>query len=263
MSLNALTNDELKRLAPQVFTEKPSDKVSSKYVHIPTFQIVEDMKQLGWEPCDAKIVKARKGGGEFKKHLVKFFNPTMTIDSQDDSMIPQILLTNGHDGSTGFRFQIGIFRLICENGMVVMDKDYGSFKMRHMGYTFDELKESITNAVSKLPNLVNKINSFQLKTMTDVEMKSFAEKAILARFGEEKQVTGINLDELLTAERTLDQGNNLWVVFNRVQEKLTHGSFMHVNAKGKIRKARGIKNFQQDMELNEKLWELAEEYVLA
>jgi len=102
-----------------------------------------------------------------------------------------------------------------------------------------------------------------MKEMSDTEMKMFAEKAILARFGEEKQVTGINLDELLAAERTLDEGNNLWVVFNRVQEKLTHGSFMHVNGKGKLRKARGIKNFQQDMELNEKLWELAEEYVLA
>ena len=94
-------------------------------------------------------------------------------------------------------------------------------------------------------------------------MKTFAEKAILARFGEERQVTGISLDELLAPERKLDEGSNLWVVFNRVQEKLTHGSFTHINAKGKLRKARGIKNFQQDMELNEKLWELAEEYVVA
>ena len=61
MNLTALTNDELKKLAPQVFTETASDKVSDKYVHIPTFQIVEDMKALGWEPCDAKCVKARKG----------------------------------------------------------------------------------------------------------------------------------------------------------------------------------------------------------
>jgi hypothetical protein len=45
--MKALTNDELRSLAPQVFTETPSSKVSSKYVHIPTFQIVEDMKQLG------------------------------------------------------------------------------------------------------------------------------------------------------------------------------------------------------------------------
>jgi hypothetical protein len=194
--------------------------------------------------------------------MIKFFNPNLTIDSQDDSMIPQILLTNGHDGATGFKFQIGIFRLICENGMVVMDKDYGSFKMRHMGYKFDELKTLIEAAVLKLPNLVNKINSFQLKVMSDVEMKSFAQKAINARFGEETLVTGINLDELLKPERQLDMGDNLWVVFNRVQEKLTQGSFMHVNAKGKLRKARTIKNFQQDIAMNEKLWELAEEYAV-
>ncbi len=46
-------------------------------------------------------------------------------------------------------------------------------------------------------------------------------------------------------------------------EKLVQGSFTYVNADGRLRKARPIKNFQQDMALNGQLWEIAEQFVAA
>jgi len=52
----------------------------------------------------------------------------------------------------------------------------------------------------------------------------------------------------------------LWSIFNVVQEKLVHGMFNY-QAGTKMRKARKIKNFRQDIELNAKLYELANEYV--
>jgi hypothetical protein len=48
----------------------------------------------------------------------------------------------------------------------------------------------------------------------------------------------------------------LWAVFNRVQEKVVNGMF-----KTGTRKARVIKNFQQDIKINEQLFELAESYL--
>jgi hypothetical protein len=47
-----------------------------------------------------------------------------------------------------------------------------------------------------------------------------------------------------------------------IQEKLTHGLFNYKFGT-KTRKARKIKNFKQDMVLNEKLYDLALEYVPA
>jgi hypothetical protein len=49
---------------------------------------------------------------------------------------------------------------------------------------------------------------------------------------------------------------------NRVQEKLTSGGFSYLGVKGKPRKARAVKNFTQDVEMNSKLWELAEAYLV-
>jgi heme-binding NEAT domain protein len=48
-------------------------------------------------------------------------------------------------------------------------------------------------------------------------------------------------------------------VFNVVQEKVLEGDFNYV-AGNRSRKARKIKNFNQDMELNSRLYELATTY---
>jgi hypothetical protein len=64
--------------------------------------------------------------------------------------------------------------------------------------------------------------------------------------------------DVLKAERVEDEGNDLWAVFNRVQEKIVCGSYVYGSKK---RKARSIKNFQQDIKINEQLFELAELYL--
>ena len=70
----------------------------------------------------------------------------------------------------------------------------------------------------------------------------------------------IDLNELIAVERTEDSGNSLWTVFNRVQEKLITGGCSYKMG-AKMRKARAVKNFSQDLKINEALWELAEEYI--
>ena len=72
--------------------------------------------------------------------------------------------------------------------------------------------------------------------------------------------SSININELLTPVRPEDAGDDLWSVFNVVQEKIIEGDFEYIAA-GKARKARQIKNFKQDQKINKELFELALEYV--
>jgi hypothetical protein len=82
-------------------------------------------------------------------------------------------------------------------------------------------------------------------------MMEFATKAATLRTKQK-----VNIMDLLNADRVEDQGSDLWVVFNRVQEKLLGGSY-----KAGKRKARSVKNFQKDIQINEQLFELAESYL--
>jgi hypothetical protein len=245
--------EQIRSLAPSVFTTEKAAHLTDKYVQTPTIKVVEDLMNLGWEVSKVQEVKARKSIG-FQKHLLVFRHPDIMIKGANgDDAQPQILLTNSHDGKAAFNFRVGIFRFICSNGLVVSDADFENVSIRHMNYTFETLQAKVNEMISKLPGLVQKINLFKSTELTEVQMQEFATKAAALRSKEK-----INIMDVLTAERIEDEGNDLWAVFNRVQEKIVGGSYVYGN---KRRKARSIKNFQQDIKINEQLFELAEAYL--
>jgi hypothetical protein len=255
-----LTESEIKTKAKSIFTTTGAPGTSEKYAHISTKQIVDDMAKLGWGVVDAKEVRARKGEG-YQKHLVVFRNNDIAIKGEDgDHAYPQILLTNSHDGKNAFTFTAGLFRMVCENGLVICSKEFENLKIRHYGYDFEELQKVISTMVEKLPLTVESMNQFKKKKLRKAQIEEFAKKAAAIRFGAEQlQNITIDYNKLLEPTREEDKGNDLWSVFNVVQEKLVHGMFEYTSGT-KLRKARKIKNFKQDLDLNAKLYELAVEY---
>jgi len=255
-----LSKEEIKSKAPSVFTSTAAQGVSEKYTHIPTSNVIEDMDLLGWKVVDAKEVKARKGIG-FQKHLLVFRNEDVVINGADgDTVFPQILLTNSHDGKNSFTFTAGLFRMICENGLVVSTEQFEDVKMRHMGYTFEELQEQIKGMVERLPLTVESMNKMKQIEMSQDAAIEFARKAVATRFNEnEIENISVDINTLLAPTRKEDEGNDLWSVFNVVQEKILDGDFNYT-FDVKVRKARKIKNFSQDLKINKELFNLALEY---
>lgn len=256
-TIEALSKEQVKQVAPSVFTKTGASTVSDKYSHIPTERVLDDMSALGWNVVDAKEIKARKNQG-FQKHMLVFANPEIVISGNDgDTVFPRILLTNSHDGKNAFTFQAGLFRLVCSNGLVIADEQFGQMKIRHMGYDFEALQTLITEMVEKLPLTVDSMNHFKTKQLSQEQKQQFALEALGLRFDTENKT--FNVDEFLTPTRKEDSNDDLWSVFNLVQEKLVNGMFDYRSA-SKTRKARRIKNFQQDIALNTELYKLALQY---
>lgn len=244
---------EIQTMAPSVFTTSKASHLTEKYVQTPTSKVVEDLMNMGWIVTDAKQIKARKNQG-FQKHMVVLRNPDIMIKGQDgDDSFPQILLTNSHDGKNAFNFRVGIFRLVCSNGLVICSQEFNNVSIRHMNYTFETLQIKINEIIAKLPGLVEKINTLRSVQLTAEQMLDFARRAT-----ELRKQTLVDYHELLRPKRTQDEGNNLWAVFNRVQERVINGGYTYGH---KDRQARSIKNFQQDIKINEQLFELAEAYI--
>jgi len=259
-----LTKDQIREIAPSVFTAKADKSSTSKhYVHIPTEKVIDDMATLGWGVVDAKQVKARKNQG-YQKHMVVFGNDDITITGKDgDTVMPRILMTNSHDGKNSFQFQAGLYRLVCSNGLVIADAEFANMKIRHMGYDLAELKIVIQEIVEKLPLTVECMNKLKAKQLSENEQIEFAKKALATRL-DEKQISKYTSDdivELLNPTREEDKGNDMWSVYNVIQEKIVHGMFEVYGVRGKVRKARKIKNFKQDTQVNQELYQLALSYV--
>ena len=256
-TIESISKEQVKQVAPSVFTKTGSSNVSEKYSHIPTERVMDDMSALGWNVVDAKEIKARKNQG-FQKHMLVFANSEIIINGNDgDTVFPRILLTNSHDGKNAFTFKTGLFRLVCSNGLVIADEQFGEMKIRHMGYDFEALQSLITEMVEKLPLTVESMNRFKNKQLSEEQKQKFALEALGLRFDTENKT--FNVNEFLTPTRKEDEGSDLWSVFNLVQEKLVNGMFDY-RSTSKTRKARRIKNFQQDVALNTDLYKLALQY---
>ena len=289
-SKNYLSKDELREIAPSIFSTKPSPEVSTKYSHIPTDKLIDDMDLLGWKVIDAKEVNARqKSTIGYQKHLVVFRNPDIVINQMPnnivesstsptgyrktdgtfakknpiDTVFPQILLTNSHDGKNAFTFTAGLFRMVCENGLVVSTNEFEKVAIRHMGYDFDELQKQVTEMTERLPLTVESMNKMIDTKMEQKSILKFAKDMLAVRFPEDelRRIT-IDMDEFITPVRPEDKGDDLWSVFNVIQEKIIEGDFDYTVGT-KHRKARQIKNFKQDMDLNSKMFDIALEYANA
>jgi len=191
--------------------------------------------------------------------MVAFQNPEIKITSKDgDDAYPRILLTNSHDGMQAFKFSVGIFRLVCSNGLVVADEKFSDFKIKHKGYSFEELRNVVRQAVEDLPNRVQVMNDMKSRILTITEKRKLAIDAMLIRAGVNTlQYDEETIDEILEPKRKADKGDDLWRVFNVVQEKITQGEF-HAALKGaKVRKVRKISSFEKDIKVNKELFKLA------
>jgi hypothetical protein len=261
-SSNFKSLEELKEIAPSIFTKKGSENTSEKYTHIPTDRVIQDMELLGWKVVDAKEVKARKDVG-FQKHLVVFRNNDVVINGENgDTVFPQVLLTNSHDGKNSFTFTAGLFRMICENGLVVADTEFEDFKVRHMGYDFETLQDTIKEIIGNLDLTVESMNKMKETELNEEQMFNLAKSFLDMRVeGTSNKYTKDAIDAVLEVQRKEDEGNMLWEVFNRVQENIIDGNFEYTTLGGKNRQARIIKNFKQDQDLNKKMFSKALEFV--
>ncbi len=258
--MNQLVEIPIASLVSSVFTKTPHESLSENYIHIPTSVLVTDMIKLGWKPCESNQINSKKKSG-YQKHVVKFFNPDLFIQKENGSdvdIFPQILIFNSHDGSSSFQFRTGLYRLACSNGLIVSTHEIEKFKIRHMGYNFENLRVTLNTMTEKLPTLINKINQFKSISLTEPQINDFAKKSWALRFDKKYLIDSNNITKSVRKD---DEGNDLWNVFNRVQENLIKGGFKIVNTENnKVRVIKKVRSFVNDIKLNEDLWELAETY---
>ena len=262
-----MTKDQLKEVCPLAFAEAPTNPdVSGKYLFVNTETIVDDLDKLGWKPVQAAQRKGRGKSTIFSKHMVAFQNPDIMIKGKDgDDSFPRIIMTNSHDGMQAFKFSVGIYRLVCSNGLVVADEQFSDFKIKHKGYSFEELRGVVNEAVADLPNKVEVLNDMKQRILTQEEKSKLALDAMLIRAGIEPdsdKAKKFNYDDetiidILDPKRAEDKGDDLWRVFNVIQEKITQGDFHAALTGAKVRKVRKIKSFEKDLKVNKQLFKLA------
>jgi hypothetical protein len=198
----------------------------------------------------------------FQKHMIRlrqaeFINNPLV----PGGLIPEIVLTNAHDGTGSFHLSAGIFRIICGNGLVVADSMFAAHKILHMGFQDNKVIDAVYDVVESTPRILSRVDEFKQIPLTRPEQEALAESALAVRY-DDAQLTEKKFDvpALLQPKRRDDAAPTLWNTYNVIQEKLVTGGRFEQNARSRYvkNKVRGITSVGENIRINKGLWMLTE-----
>ncbi len=258
-----LTNDQIVTFAPAAGSFEPIDGVSAKYSFVPTLTAVDLLRDAGWLPIHAQQSSVRVTEREgYQKHMIRFAKNGLSFDGERVDLI----LYNSHDRGCAFRLIASVWRKICGNGLMVAS-EFANFSHRHVGFKPDDFIHSAGEIASAAGIIADRVDEMKVIELTPDERGVFAQAAHRLIYGKpgdegEPENAPIRPDQLLHERRYDDKGNDLWSVFNKVQENAMRGGL-----KGKKRGSNGrfrnvttrpVKALDRNIKLNQALWFLTE-----
>ena len=252
--IKELTNDQLIQRAKSIAnTVGPAEGASEKYSFIPTLNIVNLLRDDGWIPVKVQeaITRLPNTMG-FQRHMVSFTKPSLVESDKRFNLV----LYNSHDRGSAFQLRGGIYRLVCSNGMVI-GKDYMSFSHRHLNFEMDKFLESSRIINQGLLKIADKVEDWTKIKLERPEQLDFAYAAHNMIYGEREEYPVLH-PTLLTPRRAEDTGNDLWSVYNVIQENVTKGGLNALRSDGRRMKTKPIRDIIRDKKINEGLWNMAE-----
>ena len=271
----ALTDAELRRVAPSLFATEAHHSRSERFTPVPTIDIVRGLQREGFEVFSAMQAKTRDASKrDFTKHMVRLRNTSLRPMANGDTF--EIVLVNGNDGSSAYRMMPGFFRLVCANGLIV-GETLSETRVRHSGNAMADVIEGAYTVLEDAPKVADRVDMMRSLSLTRDEALAFATAAHQLRFpaasldraDEAFAPAPVEPIRLLTARRIEDanERSNLWGVFNVVQENVIKGGQkgwverQDGNGRAQIRRAstRAVAGIDGNRDLNRALWTLAEE----
>lgn len=240
---------------------------SERYGFIPTNQVVEALSREGFEVAKSRVQNVRDASRRgFERHELRL-RPAGQVGllPQVGTVFPEIILTNSHDGSSGFRLDAGLHRLVCSNGLTVAQGEQARVSIPHRGSVETLLGRVIEGTFQVLDDAnlgVQAARDWSQIELHPSEQEALATAAIVARWGldEKGNVPGIvTPSSALRAVRWDDKAPTLWNTYNRLQENLIEkGGIRGRASTGRRLGVRAVTGINESGNLNRALWILAQ-----
>ena len=248
-----MTIEQIKSTAPAIFATKPSPKMSDKHVFVPTMDILDNFQKQGWELSSVK----QTGLGVHGVHELRLRNGG--LPKVGDCLV-EAIIRNSHNGMATFSVSAGLHRLVCSNGLTVPTSLSESFNLRHQRFDLDEVKQLTESFAERLPIIQSSVDRMMTKVLTTPEKIQFVKQAINTRWKTGTVPATLDVMAIMYPKREEDKKNDLWTVFNVVQENFIRGGLEYTSSRGRKTSSKGLKSIMAVNQVNTKLWDLAEQF---
>ncbi|KVE37248.1 DUF932 domain-containing protein [Burkholderia sp. TSV86] len=250
-----LTDDQIRTVAPSIFAEEAHDSRSARYTYIPTIEVLTGLRREGFQPFMVAQTRVRdEGKREHTKHMIRLRHADQIIGKEAN----EIILLNSHDGTSSYQMLAGVFRFVCQNGMVC-GKNVGEVRVPHKGDVVGDVIEGAIRVLKNFEVADEQREGMQALTLSEGQQTAFARAALELKWDTEEVAAPVTETQILRPRRMDDARPDLWTTFNRVQENLTKGGLRGRNANGRPTTTREVAGIDQNVKLNRALWVLADE----
>ena len=216
--------------------------------YIETLPILSSLQDRGWEVKCGTDLRGKKSKKP-TSHRFQLQHPGLKMGETNakrfnQKSFAQINIVN----SCGYR-------QICSNGVM----GWGSlfdFNIKHTQNGIEMIESTLNNINDYGQSLIDTFKSFQNVTLSPNQLKQLTNEALKIRFGD----TNSDATQLYQIRRREDVGDDLWTVFNRIQENLTNSSLL-INENGRLVNKGRILSTSEDIRVNTQLTELVSSYV--
>jgi hypothetical protein len=216
-------------------------RIKQKEFYIPTLDVITKLQDEGWQLSG--VAEQRGKNRKITSNYVQLQHPDFAVQNSKgkDEAFTSITLSNSCNGAKPLQMSLGMFRQVCSNGMVTYDQHAESQNIKHIEVNARDLDRFVNSMNSKANKLLTEVNEMKHKGLSIEDMRKLAGEAARLRYS---NLDEINIDDLFAVNRVEDESNDLWTVFNRIQENLTHD----------------VKNMSEDIRLNQQLFSLVENF---
>jgi hypothetical protein len=157
---------------------------------------------------------------------------------------------------------VGIFRVVCTNGLIVSRAAFPTFSVPHRGNIVDDVVAHALGIAERFDVLAAQVERMEQRQLFKDEQLRFAERALALRYPDPMEA-GMPASQLLQCRRPEDTGDDLYSILNKVQENLVRGGLTRRSAGGRLVRTRRISSIREDVRINSGLWDLAAEVLAA
>ena len=216
-------------------------KIKQKEFYIPTLDLVTKLQDEGWQLKG--VAEHRSKNRKISNNYIQMQHPDFAVQNKQgkNEAFTSITLSNSSNGAQPLQMSLGMYRQVCSNGMVTFDQHAESQNIKHTEINYRDLDRFVSSMNSKANKLITEVNEMKHRGLSIEDIRKLAVEAASLRYA---NLDDINIDDLFAVNRIEDESNDLWTVFNRIQENLTHD----------------ITNMKEDIKLNQQLFTLAETF---
>lgn len=201
--------------------------------------------------CQSRV--RREDRREYTKHMLRLRHASQVNGAEAN----EIILLNSHDGTSSYQMLSGMFRFVCQNGLVCGDT-FADVRIPHKGNVTEHVIEGAYEVLHGFERIEHSRDAMRAITLEDGESEVFARSALALKYDGPGKALPITEGQLLVPRRFYDKHSDLWSVFNRVQENLVKGGLASRSANGRQQQTRPVQGIDQSVRLNRALWLLAD-----